>query len=863
MKRNNTGFPHFIKISITVISILIICAFVFLGTSIQKMSKGTIDDIGAIYMAGLNEQVALHFETIIDLRLAMMDAIADVAADKRGSGYGSKEDIEYNTRARGFISLFLYSADGEIETIYGEPVEINNPELFLNSLKKGERKITSSADNFGNGVVLFGVPCVYPMSDGRQSIAIVAGLSSEYMSNVLFLDTVTPLIQSYVIRKDGSYVIRDQGGENETYFNELYHIFDGQNLDVEQYINELTSAMDANEDYSVILEYGKERRHLYCASLPDCEWYLVTVLPFDSLDHAISDLSSRWLVMVYIVCFAVIAMLVFTFIQYLNIFRKQMTELKRLNMEMTMARKAAEKAQKEAESANAAKREFLSNMSHDIRTPMNAIIGMTTIAMANPHNQERVQECLRKIALSGKHLLGLINDVLDMSKIESGKMTLSIAQVSLREVMDSIVNIIQPQIKAKKQQFNISIHDIIIEEVCCDNVRLNQILINLLGNAIKFTPDNGSIQVSLYQEVLPDNNSLIRTHFIVKDTGIGMSKEYQKKIFDSFSREDNTRVHNTEGSGLGMAITKYIVDAMGGTISVRSELGAGSEFHVILDFPKAEVKEMDMMLPNWNMLVVDDDEDSCISTANSLKSIGINPEWCLSAERAIEMVTERRQRNDDYQVILLDWKLPGMNGIEAAREIRSKYKKEIPILLITAYDWSEIEEEARQAGISGFIPKPLFKSTLFYGLKAFTDTPDKQAAEADVNSDIDLKGKRILLAEDNELNWEVAKELLSALEIELEWAENGKICVEKFEKAPVGYYDAVLMDIRMPVTDGYDAAMTIRSMEREDADIPIIAMTADAFAEDVQRCLDCGMNDHLAKPIDIQEVCFKLKKYLK
>ncbi len=863
MTKNNTGFPHFIKINITVTGILIICAFIFLGTSIQKMSKGTINDIGSIYMAGLNEQVALHFETIIDLRLNMMDAIADIAEEKKSSDYDAKEDIGYNAKARGFISLFLYSSDGEIETIYGEPVEINNPELFLDSLKKGERKVTSSADNFGNGVVLFGVPCEYPMSDGGQSIAIVAGLSSEYMSKVLFLDTVTPLIQSYVIREDGSYVIRDQGGEDETYFNELYNIFDGQNLDVEQYINELTSAMEANEDYSVILEYGKERRHLYCASLPDCEWYLVTVLPFDNLDHAISDLSSRWLVMVYIVCFVVIVMLVYTFLQYLNLFRKQMSELRRLNTEMTLAQKAAEKARQEAESANAAKREFLSNMSHDIRTPMNAIIGMTTIAIANSNNQEQVQECLRKIALSGKHLLGLINDVLDMSKIESGKMTLSVAQVSLREVMDNIVNIIQPQVKAKNQQFNISIHEIMIEEVCCDNVRLNQILINLLGNAVKFTPDNGSIQVTLYQEALPDNDSLIRTHFIVKDTGIGMSKEYQEKIFDSFSREDNSRVHKTEGSGLGMAITKYIVDAMGGTISVQSEPGSGSEFHVTLDFPKAEVKEIDMALPGWDLLVVDDDEDLCISAAHSLKSIGINPEWCLNAERAIEMIEERRQKNDDYQVILLDWKLPGMNGIEAARQIRAKYEKDIPILLITAYDWSEIEEEARQAGISGFISKPLFKSALFYGLKTFTDTPGEQTVGGEVNNDLDLKGKHILLAEDNELNWEVAEELLSPLEMELEWAENGKICVDKFEKSPVGYYDAILMDIRMPVMDGYHATKMIRDMEREDADIFIIAMTADAFAEDVQRCLECGMNDHLAKPIDIQEVCFKLKKYLK
>lgn len=861
MIRKNIGHSRLIKITTAITCMLIICAFVFLGRSIQKMGNSTIDDIGVTYMAGLNEQVTLHFKTIIDLRLSMLEALASVAEDRENPGYGLKEDIEYNARARGFINVFLYSADGEMEMIYGDSVEINSPELFMSSLKNGERKVTSSVDNSGNGVILFGVPCKYPMSNGDQSLAIVAGLPSEYMSQVLFIDTATPLIHSYVIRKDGSYVIGDYSDGSETYFNRIHDAFSLYNQDSEQYVNELKTAMSANEAYSAILEYGKERCHLYCVSLPNCEWYLVTVLPFDSLNDAISNLSNRWLSTVYVVCFAVIVMLVLVFLQYLNIFRKQMSELEQLNTEMDMARKAAEKAQKEAESANMAKREFLSNMSHDIRTPMNAIIGMTTIAITNIHNQEQVQECLYKIAVSGKHLLGLINDVLDMSKIESGKLTLTVVQVSLREVMDSIVNIVQSQIKAKNQKFDISIHEIIIEEVCCDNVRLNQILLNLLGNAIKFTPDNGSIQVSLYQEALPNNNSLIRNHFIVKDTGIGMSKEYQEKIFESFSREDNTRVNKTEGSGLGMAITKFIVDTMGGTISVQSEPNAGSEFHVVLDFPKAEVKEMDMVLPNWNMLVVDDDEDLCISAAHSLKSIGINSEWCLNAERAIEMIAERHRRNDDYQVILLDWKLPGMNGIEAARKIRSKYEKDIPILLISAYDWSEIEEEAREAGISGFISKPLFKSTLFYGLKAFVDAPCEQAEEAEVNSDMELKGKRILLAEDNELNWEVANELLSYLGMELEWAENGKICVEKFEKAPAGYYDAILMDIRMPVMDGYHATMAIRDMEREDADLPIIAMSADAFAEDIQRCLESGMNDHLAKPIDIQEVSFKLKKY--
>ncbi len=727
------ALPRSLKISTAVIICLNIFIFLFLGISINKMSTNTIEDIGTTYMSGMNEQVSLHFETIIALRLTMVESIARIAADEKEPGYGSKEEIEYGARARHFLCAALCSPDGKIEMVYGDPVEPNNPEPFLGSLEKGERKVSSARDSSGDDVILFGVPCEYPMSDGSTSIALIAGLSSKYMGEVLFLDTDNPLIYSYVIRKDGSYVIRDQGGKDENYFDRLYCIFDGQNKEVDYYIGQMTAAMNAKEDYSVILKSGESRRHLYCTSLPYCEWNLVTVLPFDGLDHAISDMGRHWLVLVYAASFAVIAMLLYIFFQYLRVFQSQVSELKHMNTEMDEARKAAEKARKEAENANAAKQEFLSRMSHDIRTPMNAIIGMTSIAMANPCNQEQVQECLRKIALSSKHLLGLINDVLDMSKIESGKMILNVEPVSLRDVMDSIVNIVQPQVKAKNQQFNAVAYEILAENVYCDSVRLNQVLINLLGNAVKFTPEKGSVQVSVYQEALPEDDSCVRTHFLVSDTGIGMSKEYQKEIFESFSREDNTRVQKTEGSGLGMAITKYIVDAMGGTISVCSEQGKGSEFHVVFDLAKAPEGEIDA----------------------------------------------------------------------------------------------------------------------------------KEEGDAEKAADLTLRGKHILLAEDNELNWEVARELLAVLEMEMDWVENGQVCVEKFGESPVGYYDAILMDVRMPVMDGYEATRAIRGLERGDADIPIIAMTADAFSEDIQKCLECGMNDHLAKPIDVEAVAQKLKKYLK
>ena len=860
----NMALQRFLKIRIGVIICLTVFVFSFLGMSINKMSEETIENIGTAYMTGMNEQVSLHFETIIDLRLTMAESIAHIAADEKTSGYGSREEIEYGARARHFFCAALYSPGGRIEMIYGDPVELNHPEEFLESLKNGERKAASGVDSNGNDVILFGVPCEYPMSDESDSLAIVVGLSSKYMGEVLFLDSESSLIYPSVIRKDGSYVVRDQDGDkNENYFDRLYRLFGAQSGEADYYIEQMTKAMNANEEYSVILKSGQSRRHLCCTRLPYCEWYLVTVLPFDSLDQAISGMGSRWLSLVYAASFAVIAMLLYIFFQYLRVFKKQVAELKRVNIQMDEARKAAESSRIEAEQANAAKQEFFSSMSHDIRTPMNAIIGMTSIAIANMHNQEQVHECLRKIELSSKHLLGLINDVLDMSKIESGKMTLNIAPTSLREIMDSIVNIVQPQVRAKNQQFNAAAYEILAENVYCDGVRLNQVLINLLGNAVKFTPEKGSVQVSLYQEALPQDDSRVRTHFMVKDTGIGMSKEYQKKIFDSFSREENSRVHKTEGSGLGMAITKYIVDVMGGTICVRSEQGRGSEFHVVLDLEKAKEQELAPALPAWNILVVDGDKRLCINAVHSLESIGVRGQWCQSAERAVELIGESRRRQDGYQAVFLGLNLSDMNGIEAAREIGLKYGEDGPALLLFACDWGEIEEEAREAGISGFVSKPLFRSALFDALKIFAGAYDEEEADTKVSVDLALRGKHILLAEDNELNWEVARELFSVLEMELDRVENGQICVAEFEKSPVGYYDAIIMDVRMPVMDGCEATRVIRGLERADADIPIIAMTADAFSEDIQKCLDCGMNDHLAKPIDIQAVIRKLKKYLK
>lgn len=526
------------------------------------------------------------------------------------------------------------------------------------------------------------------------------------------------------------------------------------------------------------------------------------------------------------------------------------------------ARKTAEQAQRSAELSNRAKNEFLSNMSHDIRTPMNGIMGMTSIAIGSLDNPSRVRSCLKKIHISSRHLLGLITDMLDMSKIESGKLSLNIEPISLREVMQNITTIIQPQIQEKNQHFRIYIHGIYHENVCSDRVRLSQILLNILGNAVKFTPEGGAIEVELYEEPSPRGSEYIRSHLHIKDNGIGMSKEFQSRIFEAFAREDNARVDRAAGAGMGMAITKYIVDAMGGTISVESERGKGSHFHVTADMEITAHQEKVLHLPRRNILVVDDDELGGSLACAALKSIGLHGESAVDIKQALRMIEERCGQTEPYHILLLDWDIQGQYGMQVARELFGRVDPDLQIILLTDGEWDELEAQAEGAGVSGFISKPLFRSSLYYGLRSFIEAKAPQQEQKE-EAAVDLTGVRILVAEDNELNWEIASEMLCEFGLELEWAENGQICVEKFEASDPGWYDAILMDLRMPVMTGFEAASAIRKLNRADAhSVPIIAVSADAFQDDIQKCLDCGMNGHTAKPLEPEKVLSLLGQYL-
>ncbi len=840
---------NFLRNSVFFISALCVVIFSFMAVYMNGKSIETINGVGTIYMSGMSEQISLHFEKTVGLRLAQVEEIVGVTPSQEYDRKTLREELSYNAKARGFSYLALYGEDGEFEMIYGDKVHVTDPKPFLKSLSKDDKKVAVGTDESGEDVVLMGAPASYIMESGEKCLALVGGLSVSYVREALSLDENDSMVYSHIIRRDGSFVIRSEDAVRDNYFDRIRAMFEeSDGRDADDCIKGMKSAMESGQNYSGIFNVEDGRRHVHCTALSYSEWYLVTIMPYGTLSEVVEDLNTVWIVMAIAGCSVVLLALLLVFYKFFLLTKEQFKEL--------------DKARREAVDANHAKSEFLSNMSHDIRTPMNAIVGMAAIATTNISNMQQVQNCLRKITLSSKHLLGLINDVLDMSKIESGKMNLNMDQISLREVIESIVSIVQPQIKEKNQNFDVFIHDISTENVCCDSVRLNQILLNLLSNAIKFTPEGGSIRMSMFEKESPKGEDWSRICITVEDSGIGMSKEFRDKIFESFAREDNNRVQKIQGTGLGMAITKYIVDAMGGTIEVQSEQGKGTMFCVTLDLEKAIVQEEDMILPAWRMLVVDDDEQLCLSAVKSLKTIGVEADWTLDGESAVQMVEKRHLQHDDYHIILLDWKLPGMNGIKTANEIHRKLGDDIPIILISAYDWSDIEE-ARDAGITGFISKPLFKSTLYYSLRKFAGIADEKKIEYEDKTE-DFSGRRILLAEDNDLNWEIAEELLGEIGFSMDRAENGKIGVEMFENSDIGFYDAILMDIRMPIMNGYEATETIRALDRADAaEIPIIAMTADAFSEDHKKCLEAGMNAHIAKPIDLQEVVKQLKKYMK
>ena len=538
--------------------------------------------------------------------------------------------------------------------------------------------------------------------------------------------------------------------------------------------------------------------------------------------------------------------------------RKAASDTQELNAKLQVA---VEKA----ESANRAKSTFLSNMSHDIRTPMNAIIGFTTLALSNIDDTDRVKDYLGKTLASSNHLLSLINDVLDMSRIESGKIHLEEVEVNLSDVLHDLKTIVSGQIFAKQLELYMDVMDVTDEDVYCDKTRLNQILLNLLSNAIKFTPAGGTVSVRVRQ-LAGKVRGCGQYEFRIKDNGIGMSQEFAQKIFEPFERERTPTVSRIQGTGLGMAITKNIVDMMGGTIEVQTAQGKGTEFTVCVPMrAQTEQRPVEKIteLEGLKALVVDDDFNTCDSVTKMLVKVGMRAEWTLSGKEAVLRARQSIEMSDVYHAYIIDWRLPDMNGIEVTRQIRSLHD-DTPIIILTAYDWSDIEVEAKAAGVTAFCAKPMFMSDLRETLmSALGQKPADAVQRLLPEKNADFKGKHILLVEDNELNREIAQEILQEYGFLVDTAENGAVAVEKVSTAAPGSYDLVLMDVQMPIMDGYTATRKIRALDDPArAKLPILAMTANAFDEDRRNALESGMNGFLSKPIVIDDLVQELRKIL-
>ena len=635
-----------------------------------------------------------------------------------------------------------------------------------------------------------------------------------------------------MIDDDGSYIIKSSSFKNSSFleFYKSYNQTTGGEIDsLHQDLTGTTGSLlmkNSRGDSAVIA---------HTPILSTDGWVLLAYLPESSLNVDAEDWTLIGIVS------AVLALLLLFDILYMQRINERMQEI------------AAE-----ANAANKAKTDFLSTMSHDIRTPMNAIIGLTTIAEKNIDDRASILDNLRKISMAGNHLLTLINDILDISKVESGKLNLSPLTFSIVETVENLVNMSQPMIKEKNIDFNFRINRMETEYLYADQLRLNQIYINILSNALKYTQPGGRVSVDMKEEP-GEKDNCVRLTYTVSDTGMGMSREFMEKMYQPFSRQTDSRVNSIQGTGLGLAITKQMVDLMDGTITCESEPGKGTTFTIVLDIPVADRQLDEMQLDPIDVLVVDDDGILLETAADTLKSLGANTETADDGLIALGMIRHREEENRNYDVVIIDWKMPGIDGVEMIRRIRQEIRADIPILLISAYDWSDIEEEAKNAGVSGFISKPLFRSSLYDKINDLLGVEKKAVEPEDDYSDI--AGLNILIAEDNDINWEIIHAMLEMFGISSERAVNGRVCVDRMKEAEEGRYELIFMDVQMPEMNGLDATRNIRKLEDPWASsIPIIAMTADAFSEDVTACLDAGMNGHIAKPVDMKLVIKEIRR---
>ncbi len=833
------------------ITMLLLAGFTyFMGRQVSDVT----DSISNVYMAEINLQLQQKFKSIMEVRLTQVDRILkEISPDVCDDCETVCEIITEEASSRSLSFAGFLDEDYKLFPVYGaEDIAIGGDNDIEASIAYDGNVLEYAADKDGNRYLMYGRGTTdFVLGDGKHSTAFVVGIGMEVMDSALFLDSEEGNIYTHVINHNGDFIISNGFIEGDNYFDGVVNTEIADAREAEKCISELKHAIEVGTQYNFSYILNGENFYVCCSPFSDnSEWYYVTVMSstvFDGYFDRINQTRTEALIIV-------LAILLCSIVWVVRIYyRMNQKKIEELNEAKMLAIKESN-----------AKTEFLSSMSHDIRTPMNAVIGMTNIALDHIDDTERVKYCLDKVVVSSKHLLSMINDILDISKIESGNMQLSIRTASLKSMVDDLMALSQAMLKEKGQSFDVFIHQVIAEKVYCDDTRLYQILVNIVSNAFKYTDEGGRILIDINQEPSEQGEDYVRTCFKVIDNGIGMSPEFMARLFDKFEREENDVTRNSLGTGLGMAISKQLTDLMGGSLEVESTVNEGSVFTLSVDLRIAERFEMAEKLPAWDVLVVDDDIVLCETAVSNLRDLGVNAEYITESRKAVELIEARREEGKEFDFVLLDWSMPDMDGVETIRRIRATGNVELPVFLISAYDLGDVEDHIDLTEFEGFIAKPLFKSRLYQVLGKYAEGCVSAASTAlqEPAGRRTFTGKRVLVAEDAEINWEIEKEALTSADIEADIAENGKECIEKLCGSPVGYYDMILMDIRMPVMNGIDATKAIRKLDREDKDLPIVAMTANAFSEDIQECLASGMNAHIAKPIDINNFFVVLHRFL-
>ncbi|MCM1226311.1 MAG: response regulator [Clostridium sp.] len=843
---------------VLMVALMILAVFVGVALLYSVVTNKIID----LSVRSMNE-LTLHDETSILKSLEYRwNTLSGIGEECRQAKCKTVHELMEQLNLKGSsvdcLDIALVDEDNEI---YYSSMFTSKDENIISFCQANEKRFAVRYDGMGQSVesrnecLLLGVKIKPFTVENKTFTHMICRYHINSLADELKIDCYDEQGYSSVVDHDGNYIVNlnhsHSVSKRDNFFTDIseYRLNDGMTVD------EIRKNIDKNEAFTISFETDSGGELMRFTPIEEVDWYFVMSVSRSVFEH--QSLELMRIVILIFIAMGTVVVLVFV----LALRNRQSAVRAKVDQKH---REELNKALTMAESANRAKTTFLNNMSHDIRTPMNAIIGFTNLASKHLDNAEQLKDYLGKISQSSAHLLSLINDVLDMSRIESGKVVIEEKPENLADILQNVRNIIQTDIHSKQLKLYVDAVNVIDEDIYCDKLRLNQILLNLLSNAMKFTPAGGTVSLRLIEKER-SHEGYGNYELRVKDTGIGMSQEFAATIFEPFTREHTATVSGIQGTGLGMSITKNIVDMMNGTIEVHSEKDKGTEFIINLSFRLRDECKDPIVIPHLegvHALVADDDMDSCQSVSQMLRYAGIRAEWTMYGKEAVARAKEAVEIGDSFGIYIIDWQMPDQDGLETVRRIRKIVGDEPPILLLTAYDWSDIETEAWEAGVTDFIGKPLFPSVLNRTLaQLYDETAEQQTPEE--SESVSFKGRRLLLVEDNELNREIATAILEEWGFLIETAENGQIAVDTVKASEPGYFDAVLMDVQMPVMNGYEASQAIRALDDPElSKILIIAMTANAFEEDKQEAINSGMNDHIGKPIDVPTLLKTLKKYL-